>query len=91
MLRQALQWTFAGLMLLVLAGGVRNVVFSDDELRRVTSASACGGAQPCQPKLASLKRGPFSAEYVWRVGKQSRVVSCARQWWLVGDWRCEHR
>ena len=73
----------------------RNSNGDNSEAIALATTAACGGTQ-CSASLGQQSRGPFSHDYMFRIGRGGSgkqlpaevFVECKRELALIGDWRC---
>lgn len=79
----------------VTALGYRNANGDNSDAIAVATTAACGAGE-CTASLEQQARGSFGHEYAFRTerggaGKKTSgrvIVTCERELFLIGDWKC---
>lgn len=75
----------------ITAAGLNNVYGDASEVERLAEQTACG-KEHCAVTKLEASRNPISARYRYQtsVEKQTTAtVECTREYWLIGEYRCE--
>jgi hypothetical protein len=69
----------------------RNVFWDNEALEQMAEAMACGGTPGCHAQLTRMMRTPVGHDYAYMTAKRTIEVSCAREFYLVGEYHCREK